>query len=83
MTPVRASVLETSPPEDQRGVALGYQVWENGAAGEMLVLVVVIVPLELVHHHVLSEPLDGFLAAGLEAAGQHALLRNEARHHDI
>lgn len=94
VTPVRASVLETTPPEDERGVATGYQVWENGgSAGELLVLevlfaavlvlVLVIVPLILVHHHVLPEPLDGLLAAGLEAAGEHALLRNKARHGDI
>lgn len=94
MTPVNASVLETSPLEDQRGVAAGYQVWQDGGtASKLLVLkvlfdavvvvVIIIIPLELVHHHVLSEPLDGLLAARLEAAGERALLRNKARHSDI
>lgn len=104
VTPVRASVLEANPPEDHRGVAAGYQVWENGStASELLVLkvlfaavivvivvivviiivVVVVLLLEPVHHHILSEPLDGHLAARLEAAGEHALLRYKARHSDI
>lgn len=102
MTPVGASVLEITPPEDQGGVPAGYEAWKNGrtptelfvvrvllAAAAVVVVIVVIVivvvsfSFKLVHHLVLSEPLDGLLAAGLEAAGEHALLGNKARHGDI
>lgn len=79
MTPVHAPVLETALPEDQRGVAVGYQVWKNGGtSSKLLVLMVLLaavtviiveVSLEAVHHIILSEPLDGLFAAGLKAAG--------------
>jgi len=91
MTPVSAPVFKTTPPKDHGGIAVGYLDWRNrGASSEQLMLemlfaaaVVVVLPLKLVHHHVLSEPLDGRLTAGLEVAGEHTLLRNKAGHGDV
>lgn len=86
MTPVSSSVLESTSPDDQRGVAVGYQGWVNGAtSGELLVDLISVVlaafaPCKGVHPQALSEPLNGFIAARMEAAGEHAVLRHGAHH---
>lgn len=93
MAPVGAPVLEAALPEDQRGVPEGHQSREHGdTSGELLeldallaaaVLVDIIIQLQLVDHHILSEPPDSRLVAGLEFAGEPAVLRNQARDSDV
>lgn len=86
MTPVSSSVLESASPDDQCGVAVGYQGWVNGAAaGELLVALIpavlaAVAPYKGVHPQALSEPLNGFIAARMEAAGERAVLRHGAHH---
>lgn len=78
MTPVCASVFEAAPPQDQGGVAFRYLLQRDGGAlSELLLLEIVLagaVPLKLVQQHILSEPLDGLVLAGLEVAGESAVL---------
>lgn len=93
MTPVRASVLEATPPDDERGVTARHQLREDGrTVRELFVLKVLLLAavvviffftFKLVDHHFLFEPLNGLLAARREAAGKHALSRHRARDYDI
>lgn len=85
MTPVRSSVLHSAPPDEQRSVAVGDQGWVNGEVRLPAVLAAVsgAAALKRVHGHVLPEPANGLIVAGLEAAGQRAVLRHGAQHsHD-
>lgn len=92
MTPVSSSVLESTSPDDQCSVAVGYQGWVNGdVSGQLLVVlfsavfvaISSIAPLKCVHHDTLSEPLNGFTAARTEAAGEHAFLRHGTHHSHV
>lgn len=76
MTPVSSSVLQAASPDDQRSVAMGDQGWVNGEARVPGVLAAGSggAALKRVHRHLLPEPANGLVAAGLEAAGEHAVL---------
>lgn len=78
-TPVRSSVFEAGPPQDQGGVAVGHLLQRDGGAlSELLLLEIVLagaaVPLKLVQQRILSEPLDGLVLAGPEVTGESAVL---------
>lgn len=78
MTPIGSSVLQSAPPDGQCGVAVGHQGWVKGEA-----LVQTVAGGAAVEQQVLSEPADGLVAAGPEAAGQHAVLRHAAHHRHL
>lgn len=83
VTFVPALVLNFDPPEKQGGVALrDVRVEQAGPAAEVLVLVpkLVLVVVVAVHGGLLLVPVDHHGADGPEAAGQEAVVRDDARH---
>lgn len=87
MTPVSSSVVQSASPDEQRSVAMGYQGWVNGEVlvpgvrfAAVLAAISGVAALKRVHQHILSEPADGLIAAGLEAAGERAVLGHGAHH---
>lgn len=81
MTPVHAPVLENAVPEHQGGIAARQQRLKNvGPSTEMIMIEILLMIEILVDHHVLPEPFNGLVAAGLEAAGEQTILRKNAHH---
>lgn len=85
MTPVGSSVLQSAPPDDQCSVAVGYQGWVNREVLMPCALFAAAraAALQGEDHHVLSQPADGLIAAGLEAAGEPAVLGHGAHHSHV